>query len=404
MPPQLLPLAAPKCVPPPARLHVTHAVQTLECGGLERVVLDLLQMGMKRGQQVSVLCLERPGALSGQVEELGVRLVCLNKSPGLRLNTVDRARAALEELRPDVVHSHHTGALLYIGAAALKSGIRAVLHTEHGNHVKRTRNWQRRLRYRLLIGCASRYCGRICCVSSDIAKTVGTLGFLSRRKIRVVPNGIDCSAFTARSDKQQVRASLGIPDEAVVIGTVGRLHEVKRQDLLIRAFASVRGQFRSMHLVLVGEGPAREELEALCRTLDVESTVHFVGYQAEPQRFLGMMDFFALTSRTEGMPLAILEAWAAGLPVVASAVGGVCELIAPGHNGLLFPSGNLPALVAALEQLFADRDRATALGRAGQSCVQSRFSVERMAATYEDQYQELLHASSLSQHRLPAPG
>jgi glycosyltransferase involved in cell wall biosynthesis len=105
------------------------------------------------------------------------------------------------------------------------------------------------------------------------------------------------------------------------------------------------------------------------------------------------MNVFALTSRMEGMPLAILEAWAAGLPVVASAVGGVRDLVAHGQNGLLFPNGDASALTAALEQVLTDRRTAAALAEAGQAQVRSEYSVERMAATYDAHYRDLLASS-----------
>ncbi len=387
-----------------AGLRVVHAVLSLDCGGLERVVVDLARIGRKRGQEVSVLCLERPGALCAQAEQAGAHVVCLDKAPGLRWRRAACAQAALEELRPDVLHTHQVGALLHIGRAARRAGIRAIVHTEHGNHIDRARGWRRRLRYRLLLAWASRRCGRICCVSADIARAVTALGLPRRRKVSVVPNGIDCGAFAARSASSETRRELGIPEDAVVVCSVGRLNEIKRYDLLLQALAAVRRYFPTIRVLLVGDGPARAELTGLTTALGLSGCVHFAGYQAEPQRFFRAMDIFALTSRMEGLPLAILEAWAAGLPVIATAVGGVPDLIDHGRNGLLIPSGDVSALVAALEELVADGVHAAALGQEGQTCVRARYSLERMSATYEAHYRELLNATALPQHRVPAAG
>jgi glycosyltransferase involved in cell wall biosynthesis len=187
-----------------------------------------------------------------------------------------------------------------------------------------------------------------------------------------------------------VRRSFGIPDSAPVVGTLGRLTEIKRQDLLLRAFAQARRHHPGAHLLVVGEGPLRSELTSLGSSLGLEGAVHFAGYQSEPAKYLAALDIFALTSRSEGMPLVVLEAWAAGVPVVASAVGGLPELVREGENGLLFPSGDESALTAALVALLDDPERRRRLGRAGRQTVAERFDVRHMAAEYDRHYRDLL--------------
>ena len=125
-----------------------------------------------------------------------------------------------------------------------------------------------------------------------------------------------------------------------MIGTIGRLNEVKCQDLLIRSFHRVQAQIPDTRLLLVGDGPKRADLHALAEELGLSGSVHFAGYQAQPESYLQVMDVFALTSRAEGLPLAVLEAWAAGLPVVATRVGGIPRLIDDGRTGLLIDSGD----------------------------------------------------------------
>jgi glycosyltransferase involved in cell wall biosynthesis len=174
---------------------------------------------------------------------------------------------------------------------------------------------------------------------------------------------------------------------------VGRLCEIKRQDLLLRAFGQVRAlgaEAAQTHLLIVGDGPALGELRALTAALDLVPWVHFAGYQPAPERYYGAMDVFALTSRSEGMPLSVLEAWAAGLPVVATRVGGLPELVDDGRTGILVEFGDEAALAGALGGLIADRARARWLGAAGREQVEARFSLERMAEAYQRHYLELL--------------
>jgi glycosyltransferase involved in cell wall biosynthesis len=365
-------------------LHVAHAVLSLDVGGLERFVTDLVSQGRQRGQRVSVICLERPGALAPQAEALGARVVSLGKRPGLRPGLVGRFRGVLRRLGPDVLHTHQISALFYAGPAARRAGVPAVVHTEHGKHFGRRRT-------RWLGWLAARFADRFVCVSEDIAAEVRRHGVAPRAAVCVVPNGIDTARF-ARPPRGSaaVRSAWGIPADAPVVGTVGRLHEVKQQDLLLRAFAGARQRGTGAYLMLVGDGPLRPELEGLAAALGVSEWVRFTGFQPRPEEFLGALDVFALTSRSEGMPLAVLEAWAAGVPVIASRVGGVPELIEDGVNGLLFPPGDEAALVAGLCRLLGDRGYASRLGLAGAGTARDGFDLRHAAGRYEDHYRAAL--------------
>ncbi len=371
-------------------LHVTHVVLTLDCGGLERTVLDLVREGTRLGQKVSVVCLEGPGAWGTQVEILGGRLVCVHKRPGLKLRRIKELQAVLDELRPDVLHTHQIAALFYSGPIARSIGIPVIVHTEQSNNLSGTVSSIRRMRLWLLMRLATRHVSRFFGVSENIAFTVLKSRLLPESKVFVVPNAVDFERFSIRTDPSALRRSLGIPVEGLVIGTLGRLNEIKRQDLLIRAFAQVRTKIPSAHLLLVGDGPMHNDLRALAESLGVADSVHFAGYQAEPVPYLQAMDVFALTSRIEGTPLAVLEAWAAGLPVVASRVGGLVRLVEEGKCGLLFDSGDQHALAEALTGLLQDKDKARQFGEAGRQRAYSMFSLAAMAKEYQRHYLELL--------------
>ncbi|MBV8236523.1 MAG: glycosyltransferase [Acidimicrobiia bacterium] len=371
-------------------LNVTHVVLSLDCGGLERIVLDLAHKGPELGQRVSVICLERPGTLAPQVEEAGARVLCLNKPPGRRPETVDRVGGALRQLRPDVVHTHQIGALFYTGPAARAEAVPLVVHTEHTNQISKYRDYRQQAKIRLLWWVAGRHASRFFCVSEDIASEVRAYGVLPRRKVCVVLNGIDTAQFRRRDAAEAVRGALGIPPGAPVIGTIGRLNEVKCQDLLIRSFHRVQAQVPDARLLLVGDGPKRADLHALAEELGLSGSVYFAGYQAQPERYLQVMDVFALTSRAEGLPLAILEAWAAGLPVVATRVGGIPQVIDDGRTGLLLEPGDENTLTGTLGRLIADPGYARQLGEAGRRQVEARFDTRRMAGDYQRHYLELL--------------
>jgi glycosyltransferase involved in cell wall biosynthesis len=373
-------------------LHVAHGVLALDVGGLERVVLSLIRAGRQQGHRVSVVCVERPGALAAEAEAAGARVVSLDKPPGRLPAFVGRAQIALADLEPDIVHSHQIGAAWYLGQAARSLDRVPVIHTEHGNEFVRAAGWWKALKARLFFYQTAKFVDRFCCVSNEIASAVTRWRTVPRAKVEVVPNGIPTGAGADSTPPSAVRASLGIPEGAPVVGTVGRLSEVKRQDLLIRAVARLRATVLNVHLLFVGDGPERGRLEALVGSLGLAAQTRFAGYQSRPEQYLRAMTVFCLTSRSEGFPVSLLEAWLAGVPAVCSAVGGIPAVLTNEVDGLLFPSGDASALVSALERVVNDPALRARLAAAGERVVCERYSLERMASEYEARYRALVEA------------
>lgn len=372
-----------------AKLHILYGLQSLDFGGLERIVVDLARVALQKDHRVTILCLERPGTLAEAARALGAEVLCLDKPPGRIPSIVGRAAELFTKLQPNILHTHTVGALWYFGPAAKLAKI-PVLHTEHIDNVGKSVGISDKLKTRLLWHKAARYADRFCCVSEDVARSAGRWRTVPRYKLETVLNGIDTDRYADRSTRTGVREILGIPSEALVVGTVGRLNEVKRQSLLLQAVAVLGIGYEDVRILLVGDGPERGALEQLANQLGLSNRTHFAGYQPNPERFFPAMDVFALTSRLEGLPLVILEAWAASLPVVSSAVGGIPKLIHHGGNGLLFPNGNEKLLAECLRSLLSDHDKSSRLGRSGKTIVQQNYSLSRMAGDYEARYRELL--------------
>ena len=367
-------------------MRVTHVVLSLDVGGLERNVINQVREGRKLGQRVSVVCLQHKGELAEQVQELGGALVWLDKAPGLRPGLVFRLAGVLRRLRPQVVHTHQLATLLYGGGAARLLRIPVVVHTEHGREAYATR-----LRTRLLGRIAAGLCDRFYCLTREMGEEVSDRGIVAASKVRLIHNGIDIARWAqCHADRAAVRRLLDIPENSFVVGTVGRLTEVKRQDVLIRAFARIKSQAPAAHLLFVGDGPLRGDLWRLALKMGVGDSIHFAGYQPHSGPFLRAMDVFALTSRAEGMPQAVLEAAVTGLPLVVSRVGGLPELVSEGHSGILIESGDASGFAKAVCELFADAGRRARMGAAARARVESTFSVSRMAAEYHRDFIELL--------------
>jgi glycosyltransferase involved in cell wall biosynthesis len=371
-------------------LHIAHGVLSLDVGGLERIVLNLTRTAIRKGHRVSILCVEKLGTLAAEAEAIGANVRSLEKPSGRHPDFVHRAKSVLDDWNPDVIHSHQIGAAWYLGQAARQIGRIPVLHTEHGNEFSRAANWRQSMKSRLFMYQTAKFIDRFCCVSAEIARAVTRWRTVPTSKVEVIANGIETEWGDDLPLPESIRASLGIPASARVIGTVGRLAEVKRQDLLIRAIAVLKNTFPDVRLLLVGDGDQRTRLETLAGELDVTDRIHFAGYQSRPEEYLRAMDIFALTSRSEGFPVSLLEAWVAGLPIVCSAVGGIPDVVTHERNGLLFPSGDETALVAHFTRLLNDPAFGRSLGDDGNRTVRNLYSLNRVADVYEQHYRTLI--------------
>ena len=212
-----------------------------------------------------------------------------------------------------------------------------------------------------------------------------------------VPNGV--APGTTAKTRAETRAELRTPEAAPVIGTVGRLHAAKNQMELLRAFASVRARHPAAVLWLVGEGDLRPALEAEVRRLGLAEAVRMPGTREDVPDLLAAMDVFALPSRWEGMPNALMEAMSAGLPVVATAVDGIRDLVVDGESGWLVAPGDVPALAEAMARALADPAWAARMGRAARERMETHFPLGRMAEAYEKAYRDLLRRSGGRERR-----
>jgi glycosyltransferase involved in cell wall biosynthesis len=265
--------------------------------------------------------------------------------------------------------------MLYAVPMARALGVHAIVHTKHGANIYGSRSLA-----------AARAIARM--TTAFVACSEGTaVTARSKEKVppgllRVIPNGIPLGDFDpTRAERPRVRKELGIPDDAFVVGTVGRLAPEKDQALLLAALAPLLGP--KVHVVIVGEGPERPALEKLRESN--AACIHLTGVRSDIPALLSAFDVFALTSKTEGLPLVIPEAMAAGLPVVATAVGGLPDIVPP-TVGILAHAGNREALEASFRRLLEDTNERARMGEAAIRYAKERFSVETMTDRYLELY------------------
>jgi glycosyltransferase involved in cell wall biosynthesis len=208
-----------------------------------------------------------------------------------------------------------------------------------------------------------------------------------------LPNGIPSATPASARD---VRPELGIEPGAPIIGSVGSLYTVKAFDVLLRATALLVGERPDVRVLIVGDGPERPALERLARELGVDSSVRLLGSRSDVPDILDTLDIAVCCSNSEGSPLSVMEYMGAGLPVVASAVGGLPDLIEPGVNGLLVPPGDPSALAEALADLLGDPERAQAMGARGRERQRAEFDIDVLVRRLENLYCDLLDGRAAS--------
>jgi glycosyltransferase involved in cell wall biosynthesis len=254
-----------------------------------------------------------------------------------------------------------------------------LVFTEHGRLSDAPPSVKRRVANVLL----SRFADRVFAVSADLRRHLIGEGF-SARAVDVIYNGVDISSKGDAAAASRIRHELHIPPSTLVIGSVGRLDPVKDLRTLLAATAEVR-RTHPVALVVIGDGPERTSLEAAAVECGLEQHVHFLGYRSDARDWLAGCDVYVNSSISEGVSLTILEAMAAGVPVVATRVGGTPEIL-DSTCGMLVPPRERQALAGAIVELAGDPVRRSQLGRAARTRVEERFTLDRMIQQYRDVY------------------
>jgi glycosyltransferase involved in cell wall biosynthesis len=364
-------------------LNVVHVVESLEVGGLERVVLSLARWQAAQGHAVRIICLFHAGALAGEAAAAGIAVAVADKSTGLDLPAVARLRRLLGPSRVDVMHTHNAVAHYYAALAAVGLRVGRIVNTRHGMSPSSGRRL--RLLYRLaLAGTAS--VAAVCQAARDEFVRSARL---PASKLVVVPNGVPVERIEARSDaaRQALLAELGRPADVFLVGTVGRLSPVKDHFILLEVVATLRRSGRAVDLVIVGDGETRAALERAVLQHDLGDCVHLLGMRADVPRLLAAMDAFVLPSLSEGYSLALVEASAAALPLVATRVGGNAEILADETTGLLVEPRDAAGIAAALARLADDPALRERLGSAGRAWALGHASIGAMGRAYDRLYQ-----------------
>lgn len=364
-------------------LDILHVVENLERGGLERMVIDLAGVQHAAGHRCRAICLFQPGALAGELEAQGIDVQACRKRAGLDPAALRRLRGWLRAIPGAVVHTHNANAHYHAVAAAVGLPVARLINTRHGMGAAHPRSRGEWL-YRRTMGRTD----TVAAVCEAARARFAQQGVSPRGRLLSVPNGIRVERFSPASEERRaaLRGDLGLAQGTRVIGSVGRLNPVKDQATLLRAFARLHADIADTALVMVGDGALRPALESQAAALGIGDAVRFLGDRGDVSELLQGFDVFALSSLSEGYSMALLEACASGLPIVATDVGGNREIVVEGRNGRLVPPARDDALAEAFAALLRDPAGTAAMGRAGRDWALREASVVAMARRYDALY------------------
>ncbi|MFL7839866.1 MAG: glycosyltransferase family 4 protein [Candidatus Promineifilaceae bacterium] len=286
-----------------------------------------------------------------------------------------------------ILHTHSPRARLAVNMALVDRRHTRHLATEHLLYAPKDRRWG--FVFTLFDRLTLYPADQVVTVSQKMRGQLVALPGLSASRVTAIQNAIDCESYFAPEQRDPCRSEFGLIPECRVIGYTGRLDRVKRLDLLLEGFCGIVAQHPEARLLIIGEGEQRARLETMASDLGISNTVIWTGFRQDIPRLLAAMDLYVQPSTNEGLSLSILEAMAAGKPVIATDVGGAREVLRHEKTGILIPPGSSQAVEAALVDLLDHPDKRAALSQAARKYVNQEFGVHRMVEGYRRVYETL---------------
>ncbi|HWU38604.1 MAG TPA: glycosyltransferase family 4 protein, partial [Candidatus Acidoferrum sp.] len=307
------------------------------------------------------------------------------------LTSLGKLVRIFRQLQPDIVHTHTAKAGTLGRLAALIAGVPRTIHTFHGHALDSYFSPAVSQLFLRIERVLARKTDRIITVSSRLRQTLLAMGIGRPEQMVVIPLGLDLDRFLRMPKGQDdLRASFGVPIGTPLLGIVGRLVPIKDHPTLLRALTLIPDGQGAPHLLVVGDGECRENLQRFTHHLGLVSRVHFLGWRNDLEAILGELDMVVCCSRNEGTPVAIIEAMAAGVPVICTDVGGVGDLVTHGKTGWLVPAGDPAVLARGIESLLADSELRRRLAATARPMALERHQLKRLIHRMETLYGEVL--------------
>lgn len=366
------------------QISVLHVVLSTETGGMENIIYNLAVGHNNSRVKLKVLCLERIGGLSKNLAKLGIQEQLAGKMvPGISLIYPAGLIKLIKQSGCDIVHTHSGCWFKVAIACAFIPGVK-MIYTDHGRFFPESK-------MRVFLDKMSiHFTDKVVAVGANLKNYLISKVKLPAKKVIQINNCIDSNRFFPAGNNEGIRKELGYAVDDVIIIIVARLAPVKNHRFLINTFKELSKKYPNAKLMIVGDGPLRNELEDLTAELQLGDKVNFMGDRNDVPKLLQAADFATLSSLSEGISLTILEAMSTGLPVVATAVGGNPSIITDGEDGYLADSGDLEAYSNCLEKLVDSCELRIEMGRKARETIVAKWSLNIMTKKYEELYAELV--------------
>ena len=389
-------------------IRVMHLVLNLEIGGAQEVVRTLVKYLAKEGHK-PVVCTFKDGPLRQEIEKLGVPVEIL---PDRRYSFLAFPLFVLEMFRIrnkliqlirkhqiDIIQTHLLQSLDFLVATLHRlSDSPTIYWTIHNYNFALQSDDLPRFRwllhpkhfaYRILYNLFINWVDGIIAVSSEVEEAIlETIGPVAKNKIKVICNAVDLDRYQKSMNQQFLRDALGLGNDTRLMLVVAMLKEQKGHRYLIDAAAKVLPRFPDLHILLIGDGILKEELGAQTNALGLEKQIHFLGMREDIPDLLADGDYFVLPSLWEGLPVALIEAMATGLPVIATEVSGSKQVVFSGATGLLIPPGDSQKLADAIEEIITQPQWASEMGQAARRRIEEKYNASKQVREYIDLYRK----------------
>lgn len=363
------------------KISVLHITFELTIGGAQQVIRQLIENMDGSKVHSEIVCIDNIiGELGETMQSQGIEIHVFNRQHGFDMTLIKGLYRLIASKKYDVIHCHQYTPYLY-GLLASVTTSAKVIFTEHGRFYPDYGTWKRKMLNPLF----SLFTNKITAISKATKDALVTYENFSAGDIDVVYNGIkDYSSYEV--DAKSLKKQFNIPNDTFLFGTISRLQPIKNQIMMINAFHQLATEDRKVHLLVVGDGEIKKDLEALVKKLSLTTKVTFTGFQTDPYRFHHIIDVFLLSSFSEGTSMTLLEAMSLSKPSVVTNVGGNPELISNEVNGYVVPSDDQEAFYLACEKLFLNVKNRKAMGENARKKFLELFSAKSMVEQYMSLY------------------
>ena len=366
------------------KIKLLHVVLEMDVGGLQRFVYEMSLLMHGEKYDIEVLCLNRLGSFADALIKKGIPVTLLQKNQTRTdFSYPWKLKKFLKEKHFDIIQMH-SGTFLYGSVAAKLAKTKAVVYTDHGRALEETRMCIMEEQF------ASRFVDKIIAVSNELKEHLINVVGLPQEKTGTIINGINVENFSVREKPEYLLQEFNFKQEDKIIGTTGRLDDVKDHKTLIKSFQKVLEKTPNVYLMIVGEGHLKEELDVLVENKKLKDKIIFTGNRKDIPELLNLFDVFVLSSLSEGTSLSLLEAMASGLPAVVTNVGGNTALIKHEVNGLVVEPKNIEQISDSIIEILSDSDKYEKFRKNTLLHVHQNYSISSMIEKYEKEYNRIL--------------